>query len=152
MIFGVPSGNYRPAGLAQRARQLAVNPNLSIVVQRSLKYGCGTGRIEITDAIGNRQLDAIPVEAEPAIATPLIQSCRANDFPLGIVEIGGTGVRGIVVCFNRCARRLLVWSRPAEISFDDLRIAVTPVTFYRFHTVRRAKIDDCVWFARRNAG
>src|ERR1051325_618581 len=59
---------------------------------------------------------------------------------------------GVVVCFNWCARRLLVWTRPAKISFDDLRIAVTPITFYRLRTVRRAKIDHCVRFARRNAG
>jgi hypothetical protein len=86
--------------LAERARQFAVNPDLGIIVQRRLKNYGRSSRIEITDAIGNRQLDAIPIETQPSITTPLIQTCRANNFPLRIVKIRATSVWCVVVCFD----------------------------------------------------
>src|SRR5689334_6399077 len=58
----------------------------------------------------------------------------------------------VVVCFDRCACRLLVWSRPAEISFDDLRIAVTSFDFISLHAISRGQIDYCVLLALRNVG
>src|SRR5690242_12846746 len=58
----------------------------------------------------------------------------------------------VVVCFDRCACRLLVWSGPAEISFDDLRIAVTPLAFDSLHAISRGQIDYGVWLALRNVG
>src|ERR1044072_6723476 len=58
----------------------------------------------------------------------------------------------VVVCFDWRSGRLFVWSRSAEVSFDDPRIAVTPFTLDRVHSVDRTQIDHCVGFTGWDRG
>ena len=48
------------------ARQLAVHPDLGVVVDDDLEDDRGAGRLERADALRDRDADAIPVEAQPA--------------------------------------------------------------------------------------
>jgi DNA-directed RNA polymerase specialized sigma24 family protein len=53
--------------LAERSCELAVHPDFCVIVDRRLENRCGAGRIEGTDPVGNRNSQAIPVEAQAPI-------------------------------------------------------------------------------------
>jgi hypothetical protein len=77
-IWRIPTANYGTARLTQRANEFAIDPNLGVVVERSFKDSNRTGGIKIANALRDRQIDSIPVEAEPAVAASLRQRRRFN--------------------------------------------------------------------------
>ena len=69
--FGrVESGDDRPARVAERGRQLAVDPHLGVVVDDDLEDDGAARRVEVADPLGNGDRDPVPVEADPAAGQP----------------------------------------------------------------------------------
>src|SRR5207247_2996080 len=104
-----------------------IDPDLGVVVDGGLEDHRRAAGVVGADAFRNSQVDAIPVETEPAGRAALIESSGADRFPFRIVEIGGAGVRRVVVGPDRGAGRLAVRPRPAEIDLDDFGVAVAPL-------------------------
>src|SRR2546430_7734439 len=57
-----------------------------------------------------------------------------------------------VVCFNQRAGWLFVRSRSFEIDLDDLRVAVTPLSFDKIDTFLCGEVDHCVRVSSRRVG
>ena len=110
-IGSVESFNHRPARLTQDPRHLAVDPDLSIVVDHDFKSDCRSCGAEVRDLFRNRDVDAVPVETDLGRGTPLVKSRGIDGFPLRIVEVRGARVRSVVVRPDRCAARLQVGTR-----------------------------------------
>ncbi len=89
----VPAGHDRPAVLTRRARDLAVDPHLGVVVDGGFEDGRRPGRIEGADALRHRDADPIPTEAEASAATPLGQGAGCDRLPGGVVEVGAPRAR-----------------------------------------------------------
>src|SRR5687768_18343224 len=55
--------------ISKEARDLAVYPDLGIIVERGLKDDRRTRRIEAADLLGNRNADPVPVKGEASVAS-----------------------------------------------------------------------------------
>src|SRR5271165_465231 len=102
----IESFDHRPAGLPQDAWHLAVYPDLSIVVDYDLKSDSRSCGAEVSDLFRNRDVNAVPVEANLSRRTPLVKSRRVDGFPLRIVEVSGARMRSVVVRPDRRSARL----------------------------------------------
>src|SRR6516165_10081111 len=98
--------DHRTARLTEDPWHLAVNPDLSIVVDHDLKSHRRTGGAEVPDPLGDSHINAIPVETDLRCRAPLVKGRRLDRFPLRIVEVNGTGMGAVVVRPNRSAARL----------------------------------------------
>src|SRR5262249_36479180 len=127
-VWSIPTTDHRAARLAERARYLAIHPHFGVVVERGFENHRRSGWIVAADALGNRQVDPVPVKAQAASGAALVERGGSNGFPFRIVEIGGAGVGRVVVGFDRRAGRLAIGAGPAEIDFDDPGVAITPLT------------------------
>jgi len=64
----VEPADHRSAGVAEHVRQLAIDPHLGVVVDRDFEDDTRARRVEVTDPLGDRHRDPVPVEAHPALA------------------------------------------------------------------------------------
>ena len=53
-IGGVEAAGHLPARVAEPMRQLAVDPDLGVVVDHDLEHNARAGRIEVADPLGDR--------------------------------------------------------------------------------------------------
>ena len=67
------------AGVADRDRQLAVHPDLCVVVDHDLEDHGRAGRVEVADPLGDRHVDLVPVEADAPVgeAQPRLAGAQA---------------------------------------------------------------------------
>ena len=93
----VESLDHRPARLAQDAGHLAVHPHLGVVVDDDLESDGRTCGAEVADLFGDRDVDAVPVEADFGGRTALVERRGVDGLPLRIVEVGDAGVGSVVV-------------------------------------------------------
>jgi hypothetical protein len=80
------------AGLAEDDRQLAVHPDLGVVVDHQLEDHRRAGDVEVGHSRRQRDGRAIPVEGQTAVGPAVLQLAGAKHRPAGVVEVGGTGV------------------------------------------------------------
>ena len=146
-VLGVPTFDDRATALSRGPRQLAVHPDLGIVVERRRKNYCRAGRSEIADSLWNRDLDAVPVESEFPRGTAFIQSRGIYDFPFRVVEIGSARMRRKVIGLVGGAGGLAVGSSGFEIDLDDLRVAVAPFASNKLRACFGGKVDGCLGLA-----
>ena len=146
-VLGVPTFDDRATALSRGPRQLAVHPDLGIVVERRRKNYCRAGRSEIADSLWNRDLDAVPVESEFPRGTAFIQRRGIYDFPFGVVELDAACVRCEVVGFIWRSGRLTISSRGFEIDLDDLRVTIAPFASNKLRACFGGKVDGCLGFA-----
>jgi hypothetical protein len=133
-------GAFHPL-MTEPPRQLAVDPDLRVVVERGLEFDGRAGGIVRADPIGDRDRDAIPVEREAAGAATLHQRRRIDRRPGGIVEIRDASFRRVVVRADGCAGWLPIGAGADEIDLDDLRVAVAPGAAHEREAVGCREID-----------
>ena len=146
-VLSVPTFDDRATALSRGPRQLAVHPDLGIVVERRRKNYCRAGRSEIADSLWNRDLDAVPVESEFPRGTAFIQRRGIYDFPFGVVELDAACVRCEVVGFIWRSGRLTISSRGFESDLDDLRVTIAPFASNKLRACFGGKVDGCLGFA-----
>ena len=132
------------------ARDLAVYPNLGIIIKGRLKYKGRASRRNLVYAFGDRYLYAVPVKRDPPVSTPLVQVARRHLLPRSIVKIRDAGMRSIVISFYRRAGRLIVGASGLEIGLDDPCVAVFPLSADRLCTLFGCQIDRSERLSRRN--
>src|SRR5207247_5648307 len=121
------------ARLTQDERQLAVGPDLGVVVHDDLEDRRGPSGIELPDSLGDRDLQAVPGEAQPAAGAACLERRRLDPLPLRVVEIGGAGVRADVVGSIWGAARLQIGPGGAKADRHDLGVAVAPLALDEWH-------------------
>ena len=146
-VLSVPTFDDRATALSRGPRQLAVHPDLGIVVERRRKNYCRAGRSEIADSLWNRDLDAVPVESEFPRGTAFIQSRGIYDFPFRVVEIGSARMRRKVIGLVGGAGGLAVGSSGFEIDLDDFSVAVAPLAFDELDVFFGAQVNRHFRFA-----
>ena len=77
----VEAADAPAAGVAERERQLAVDPDLGVVVDHDLEDDGRAGRVEVADPLGDRDVDPVPVEADAAVGEPQLRLARARALP-----------------------------------------------------------------------
>src|SRR5207244_11482757 len=102
----------------------------------------GPNGIELPDSLGDRDLQAVPGEAQPAAGAACLERRRLDPLPLRVVEIGGAGVRADVVGSIWGAARLQIGPGGAKADRHDLGVAVAPLAMDESHALRSAEIDD----------
>ena len=85
------------AGVAERDRQRAVDPHLGVVVDGDLEDDGGAGRVEVADALGDRDAGAVPVEAHAALREPALRVGGREGLPARVVVVQALRVRHDVV-------------------------------------------------------
>jgi hypothetical protein len=138
--------------LSQRASDLAVDPNLRIVVERGFKHNRRTGGIEAANSLRRGYGYTVPGETEPSGRAPLVKSRWADHLPLRIVEVGAAGVGSMVISLDRGSRWLAVGSRAAEVHLEDPGVAVAPFARDQSNPVAGGQINGGIWLPAGQAG
>jgi hypothetical protein len=149
-IGRVPSGDDRTALLAEITSDLAVDPNLSVIVERRFENNRRSRRVKIADLLRNGYRDAVPIKRETAVAATLCKIGGSDLFPVAVVKIDRTRVRSVIICLYRRTTRLTVRTRRVELCLDDLCVAVSPLAADQLRSFVRRKIDRCVRFTVRH--
>jgi len=89
----VEAGHDLAAVQPERERHLAVDPDFRVVVDRDLEHDSRPGGIEGADTVGDRDVDAVPVEADAAGREPAHRVCRPEPLPPRLVEVDALRVR-----------------------------------------------------------
>jgi hypothetical protein len=91
-IGGAVPLDHRAAALAERIVQIAVEPDLGVIVDHDLEHEGRAGRIERADALGDGDVDPIPVEGDSPGRAPPLERGRIEHLPARIVEVCGAGL------------------------------------------------------------
>src|SRR5205807_1523499 len=83
-VARVETADGAAAALAERQVDLAVNPDLAVVVHDGLEPHRPALERLVADFLGDGHLDAIPAPAVSTDAATLAEAFRLEDFPLGI--------------------------------------------------------------------
>src|SRR6266478_199968 len=97
------------------------------------------------DTLWQSNFDAIPVEADLAVAPPGIERRGIYHGPLGIVEASGACMGRVIVGPHGSSRGIKVRPRAFRIDLDDSCVVVTPFALYNLRSFPRAEINRCVW-------
>ena len=116
--------------VAQRVRQLAVDPHLGVVVDHDLEHDAGAGRIEVADALGDRHAEAVPVEAHAALAETKLRLLGQQRPPGRVVVVGRLGVGLDVerpVWLDPGSERIIGMADLDELDLADACVGVAPL-------------------------
>src|SRR5207245_8662004 len=138
----VPSLDQLTPCLAEDEGQLAVEPDLGVVVHGDLEDRGRPSGVERSEPLRNRDLEPVPAERQATGRAARLEGGRPDHGPTGVVEAGGAGVGTDVVGATGSPARLQVRARRAEVNLYDLRVAVTPLAAHQPHARRRAEVDD----------
>src|SRR5262249_19184754 len=111
----VPTFHNGAAALTKCARQFTVYPDLGVIIERSFENSSGAFKIHTVYALRNREVDAIPIEAEPTGRPSSFERRRIEHLPFRVVEIRRSSVRRKIVRLDRPAGRLVVWASRLEV-------------------------------------
>ena len=74
----IEAADRTAARVADRDRQLAVHPDLGVVVDHDLEDDGRAGRVEVADPLGDRDVDFVPVEADAAVGEAQLRLRRGS--------------------------------------------------------------------------
>ena len=140
-IRRVEALDERAARLPERAGQLAVHPDLGVVVHDDLEHHRRAARRQPADRFGDRQVEAIPREADLAAGAALFQARRVDCRPPRIVELDGAGLEHLIVGPHRPAGRLQVGPGALRVHFRQSRVSVSPLPAHQRRTFARPEVD-----------
>ena len=141
-----------PPGLAERERQLAVHPDLGVVVDDDLEDDRRAGGVEIAGSLGDRHGDPVPVEAHAAVREPEHRLLGSERAPVGVVELEPFRVRDDGVRAIRDRARPEGVLRRAELDEVDLldtAVRIPPLTAHEGGSLRCLQVDDRVRAPRK---
>ena len=81
VIRYIPACRDCASVLPEHERQSAVLANLRVMVHYDFKYNDRAGCVQIGNFSQCGEIEATPEERKPAIAVPLLERCRRDDFP-----------------------------------------------------------------------
>ncbi len=136
-VGSVEPFNELSARLPQHERQLPIDPDFRIVINRDFKHDGRTGRVERTDLVRNGHSRAVPIEAKSAGGTALFELSRFDSFPFGIVKVCWAGMDVDVLRVIRRTGWGEISSRTMMTYVHDFGIAVPPLAFDQRHAFVR---------------
>ena len=119
-----------PARVARLARQLAVDPDLAVVVDRGLeedRLALRLGR--------DGHLDAVPAEADLAVASRIPERLGLDDLPVAVVEVRSLGLG--LVAVGPVGRTILALA----VHLDDLDVVIPPLALRPRRPPPGAQVD-----------
>src|SRR5581483_10622331 len=140
-ILGVPALHHGAAALPGWMWQLAVDPDLGVVVDLSFEYERGASGRETAHTLGHREANAVPVEAQMTVATRLCQGGGIDCLPSAVIEIARAGPRREVIRLILRAGWLTIAAGVVKRNRDDARVAVAPLRTHQRDPFARAEID-----------
>src|SRR6266480_5841675 len=80
-IRRIPTFHYRTATLTRRARQLAVDPDFGVIIDRRLENRGCSGKLHIVYTRGYGEVDPVPVETKPSGRASRFECRRIERYP-----------------------------------------------------------------------
>jgi hypothetical protein len=151
-VGGVEPADDRPAARAQRERQLAVDPDLGVVVDDDLEDGGHARRVQRADPARDLDVDAVPVERHAPVAEARHRLLGGEHAPRRVVEVGRLGVGlDVVGAVGRAAGAEVVGD-VGEGDLADRRIRVAPAAADQRRAIRGLQVDDRQRLAGQHLG
>ena len=140
----VEAGNDRAARVAEGVRQLAVHPDLGIVVDHDLEHDRRARRVELADPLGEGDVDRVPVEADAAVREAKLRLARRQLTPVAVADDVVGPVRD-----GAGAERILRRAELDELDLLDPGIGIAPAAADEGDSLVGLQVDDRVGAARQ---
>src|SRR3972149_11381059 len=92
-VRGVPALHHGPPALSGLPWQLTIHPDLGVVIHGGFKHDRGRCWIELSDPLGDGDIDPVPVKGQPAGAAALVQRFGIHPPPSRIIEVTSSRLR-----------------------------------------------------------
>ena len=126
----VPASDDRSAALPERARQLAVHPDLGIIIERGFEDGRHARVSKSPTRAGMVMLMRYQLN-QSRRCRGARRACPADHFPFRIVKLRAARVRLVIVGLDWRSSRLAFRAGGFEIDLDNFRVAITPLAFHQ---------------------